>query len=81
MLGCQFMVRVISLSHGFIIDTMLIIRQSQLDTLVGCKSECVPRLVDVEYFLLFYLFIFYISKSLTFNVINFFYNLSNKICL
>ena len=58
MLDCQFMVRVISLSHGFIIDTMLIIHQSQLDTLVGCKSERLPRLVDVEYFLLFYLFIF-----------------------
>ena len=54
MLGCQFMVRVISLSHGFIIDTMLIIRQSQLDTLVGCKSKRLPRLADVEYFLLLF---------------------------
>ena len=43
MLGCQFMVRVISLSHGFIIDTMLIICQSQHDTLVGYKSDRVPR--------------------------------------
>ena len=75
MLGCQFVVRIISLSHEFIIDTMLIIRQSQFDTLVGCKSKRVPRLVDVEYFLRFYLFIFYISKSLTFNVINFFLQL------